>query len=226
MHDKLVLSPPPAMEWNPMKTSHKSLPGGAAAKHQSQSKRSEHAKITWVRGQDNIASCQVEWRSIPRFRWKPKFRSLAQVMLIQFYIGGQRHYVNTQITQPSRYPRQQLLLGNNLCYYLYFFINYFLPQVTKIREHEIIQGAWHGELLGRDFGLILSPVILPRGVIMDSWRSPMMVCKYSLKEVGGRLFKSRNIIISTYYLGVSSMPGSPFHREFSLKYLWIPCKLW
>lgn len=37
MHNKLVLPPPPAMEWKPMKTSHKSLPGGAAAKHQSQS---------------------------------------------------------------------------------------------------------------------------------------------------------------------------------------------
>lgn len=147
-------------------------------------------------------------------------------MLIQFYIGGQRHYVNTQITQPSRYPRQQLLLGNNLCYYLYFFINYFLPQVTKIREHEIIQGAWDGELLGRDFGLILSSVILPQGVIMDSWRSPMMVCKYSLKEVGGRLFKSRNIIIYTYYLGVlqilvceAACPTLPFTGNS----LWSVC---
>lgn len=60
MHDKLVLPPPSAIEWNPMKTSHKSLLGGAAAKHQSQSKRLEHAKIIWIRGQDNIASCQVE----------------------------------------------------------------------------------------------------------------------------------------------------------------------
>lgn len=74
--------------------------------------------------------------------------------------------------------------------------------MTEIRGHEIIQGTWDGELLGRDLSLILSLVILPQGIIMDSWRSPMTVSKHSLKEVGGRLVKSSNITISTYYLGV------------------------
>lgn len=57
MYNEFVLPPTPAMEWNPVKTCPRSLPGGTAAKDQSHSKKAEHTKIMLcARSQETVGA--------------------------------------------------------------------------------------------------------------------------------------------------------------------------
>lgn len=60
MHYERVLRPVPSIEWNPVKIFLRSLPGVAAAKHQSQLKNRAHKNNIVCQGSGQIARCQVE----------------------------------------------------------------------------------------------------------------------------------------------------------------------